>query len=651
MQLRHVVRALSRHHQVDVLVVRRGQQAYVERFGSARVLRVPVAEEGLDACVQTFRRALRRQIGGSDYDVVHCRDGWSGLTALELQSVHHFAMVFDAARSPMTEPPLADLTVATELERSEMSCVRRADMVLAPSEAARHHLSGLIEPAVVHTVPPGVDVNEFDWDEAPDVERPRVLFLGSLAPGRGVRVLLRAMLDVVATVDAELVLAGCGTPEFEESLVTAVEDLGLGDCVRLLGEVEHGDVPALIASAAVCVAPGGLDLEGRPTALYPTKLLEYMACQRAVVAPRRSAITLLLRDGQHGLIFEPGEPGALAEKIVALMTDSALRGRLARAGYELVRRVHTASGTRRELLRAYRWLESQDVVSSRMEASGGTRLGPYKEPEAAGVGTPAGLSAAVAGFEGEAAFSAADDTSSKGYEVGDDVTRVEANPIGADPEYGGADAGASTDEWVLASAGAQAADSAGESEAAPEPGPSIVTSSPADASVPVENRFVAGEVEASAPRPDLERPLVPVTAVLAPPGSVKVSVDPDLGADDDSLTDVARKGLTSAQGAVQAVGGQAPSHRAVSEATTKLIDRDEIDPADTLRAPNSRPGADSAESRAAPTPLPQDTMPTPQPDPKQTLRMTFPPAPTDKSGPQPSRAGSRRESAAEGDGD
>ena len=43
-QLRHVIRALTPHHSVDLLVVREGDQAYVERQGSVRVLRVPTHE-------------------------------------------------------------------------------------------------------------------------------------------------------------------------------------------------------------------------------------------------------------------------------------------------------------------------------------------------------------------------------------------------------------------------------------------------------------------------------------------------------------------------------------------------------------------------------------------------------------------------------
>ena len=46
-QLRHVIKALTPLHSVDLLVVREGEQAYVERQGSVRVLRVPTLSSSL----------------------------------------------------------------------------------------------------------------------------------------------------------------------------------------------------------------------------------------------------------------------------------------------------------------------------------------------------------------------------------------------------------------------------------------------------------------------------------------------------------------------------------------------------------------------------------------------------------------------------
>jgi len=366
-QLSHIIRALARHHAVDVLVVRRGDQAYVERFASARLLRVPVPDGPIRSRIDAFRRALGRQLEGADYDIVHFRDGWSGIPVLEMRERLKYAAVFDAGRSPQGEPAVHDAETASALERDELECATRADLILAATEPARRYFATLVPEDRVRLVPPGVDVDLYDWEAAP-TGAPRILYAGALTPGRGVRVLLRAMLDVAAHSGARLALAGRSTPEFFASLESAVRDLGLTDRVELLGEVPHEDVPALIGSASVCVAPGAVDLGPRPFALYPTKLLEYMACQRPVVAPRRDTVTMLLRDEQHGLLFEPGHPFDLAQKILRLLTDADLRYRIARGWYELVRRAHTASSTRRELRRAYSWLAGTSPWRERFAA-------------------------------------------------------------------------------------------------------------------------------------------------------------------------------------------------------------------------------------------------------------------------------------------
>ncbi len=101
--MRHVIRSLTPFHTVDLLVVREGEQAYVERQGSVRVLRVPTHEADLRAQIQSFQRALKRQLDGADYDVVHCRDSWSCIPVLEARSRLGYAVVYDMTRSPLGE--------------------------------------------------------------------------------------------------------------------------------------------------------------------------------------------------------------------------------------------------------------------------------------------------------------------------------------------------------------------------------------------------------------------------------------------------------------------------------------------------------------------------------------------------------------------
>ncbi|HEX2685891.1 MAG TPA: glycosyltransferase family 4 protein [Kofleriaceae bacterium] len=360
-QLRHVIRALTPLHSVDLLVVREGDQSYVERQGSVRVLRVPTHEADLRSQIQSFQRALKRQLDGADYDVVHCRDSWSGIPVLEARSRLGYAMVYDLARSPLGETtPEPELDA--QYARDEDACLAAADVILAPTPAAVKALQNRGKPERVVLSPPGVDVDRFDWEVPPSGGPPRILYVGSIDPSRGVRVLVRAMASIVREVDARLVLAGSMAPRFDQPLREGIRELGLTDKVEIMGPVDHDQLPTLLSTATVCVVPAAADLTPSPTVVFPTKILEYMACRRAIVAPRRETLANVVENNREALLFEPGDPIDLARKVLRLIGEPMLRDRIAQNAYERVRRDFTASAARRALRAAYHILTERFVV-------------------------------------------------------------------------------------------------------------------------------------------------------------------------------------------------------------------------------------------------------------------------------------------------
>jgi hypothetical protein len=237
-----------------------------------------------------------------------------------------------------------------------------------------------------------------------------VIYAGRIGPGRGIRLLVRAMGLVRARRPVVLVLAGPIDDGFAPLLDEAIAQARLGDSVERLGAIAHGDVPRLLAGAAACVAPASPDEADRPLAGYPTKLLEYMACRRAVVAPRRNAVEEIVRDGVDGLLFEPGDPEDLAAKIARVLDDEALRERVAEAGYERVRARYPASATRRLLLEAYAqllpeltWSPPEPALSApvdglppHQDTTTARRVAASVVLDAAGVGVGLSIAAATA---------------------------------------------------------------------------------------------------------------------------------------------------------------------------------------------------------------------------------------------------------------
>jgi len=354
-ELVQLVRALATRHQVDCLTVKAGELGYVERFHRARMLRVPVgapdAPRGERA--QAFRRAVNRQLDGAEYDVVHARDIVGGDLAVERARELGYKVVFEPTGSEPTASAsgaaAAVVFDAAALER----CERGAHLLIARTRAHRNHLArkGLTERTSL--VVPGCDIDLFDW-ESRVPGPPLVLALGSFAPTRAVRLLVRGFQAVrTAVPDARLLLVGPVAAGFESSLGSALAQLGLAGAVDRAGALDHAEVPRVIARSSVCVTPDVPQGDEAPLAPAPLSLLEFLACRRPVVAPRTSAIEDVIDDGESGLLFSPGDAGDLASKVITLLGDARRAATLAQAGYQKVRALYPASATRRGYLEAY----------------------------------------------------------------------------------------------------------------------------------------------------------------------------------------------------------------------------------------------------------------------------------------------------------
>lgn len=561
-QMKHVIRSLTPFHSVDLLVVREGEQAYVERQGSVRVLRVPTHEADLRSQIQAYQRALKRQLDGADYDVVHCRDSWSGIPVLEARSRLGYAVVYDLTRSPLGETML-DAELDAQYGRDEEACILASDLVLAPTPAAVKALQGRGKPERVLLSPPGVDVDRFDWDEATKSGPPRILYTGSIDPGRGVRVLIRAMAAIVREVDARLVIAGpVVAPKFEAALRDGIRELGLTDKVELLGAVDHDQLPALIATATVCVVPSAASLTPNPAVVYPTKLLEYMACKRAVVAPRRDTVQLVVDGGREALLFEPGDPIDLARKVLRLLGEPLLRDRIAAAGYDRVRRDFTASAARRALRHAYSVIAERfgdqfsaepedDEPKIEMLSDDDFEATVFEEaPQVAAIDTALN----EIGDEGEEVL----DELNSGHTSSNSVVAppppadltMERLPVAPPPVPGASGvsgdgwtqsqlttpAAAAHDDWIVTNV-AQAVrvaddddgDDGDDGGAGADDGTPVEGVSAAPANVmSSENSFVAGEIDVPTPAPEGKTPPVEFTAASKLLGNAEPN-DPDTG--------------------------------------------------------------------------------------------------------------------------
>ena len=197
----------------------------------------------------------------------------------------------------------------------------RADAVIVLTRRlADRLLAGGLDPGRVHVIPSGVDLRLFaraQPDPAPDLPRPRVLFVGRLAAQKGVSTLLEAVPLLRARAAVVLVGDGPRRPALERQ----AGRLGPGR-VRFQGFVPHAEVPAWLAAADVLVLPSIYEELG-------SVLLEAMAAGLPVVASAVGGIPDAL--GAAGRLVPPRDPAALAAAVDEILDDPALAAELAAA--------------------------------------------------------------------------------------------------------------------------------------------------------------------------------------------------------------------------------------------------------------------------------------------------------------------------------
>lgn len=221
--------------------------------------------------------------------------------------------------------------------------IRRSDHNFAASNELAHAVQSLgpsleaevlvngVDAQVFRPVPPSMPVTASASAPASasgsGSRSRRLVVPRRLFPKNGVEFFVRAMPAIAAAgarveIDIDALVVG-GGPE-RERLERLAGELGVGSRIRFLGPRPHDEMPGLLCSGDLAVLPSLVEATS-------VAALESMACGVPVAASNVGGLPQIVDDAVGGL-FEPGDPEALAAKVVALLADPALpeRGRTAR---------------------------------------------------------------------------------------------------------------------------------------------------------------------------------------------------------------------------------------------------------------------------------------------------------------------------------
>ena len=217
-----------------------------------------------------------------------------------------------------------------------------ATALLAVSDGVAEYLEAFPEAhGKIHVVANGVNPDHFPPEQKaslPATDRKFTIgFVGSMKPWHGLAGLLDAFTQLHQRFpETRLLMVGDGAGR--DQLAQEANSRGLANSVHFTGAVAPSEVPGLLASMDVAVAP-----YPKLTNFYfsPLKVYEYMAAGLPVIASRAGQIQQLIESEMTGLLVPPGDVPALTAAMERLRCDPALRRRLGSAGRAKVLRDHT----------------------------------------------------------------------------------------------------------------------------------------------------------------------------------------------------------------------------------------------------------------------------------------------------------------------
>ena len=232
----------------------------------------------------------------------------------------------------------------------ENESLARSVLVRAVSErAAEMAVENGAPPQRVVTIANGVDIRSIPAPAALDrrAHAPVIGWVGTFGPWHGAPLLIQAMARLP---DARAVLVGDGAQRAE--CMALARDLGVSDRIEWTGQLPHDQAIARISACDVLASPH-VPAEGRAFFGSPTKIFEFMAIGRPIVASTWSRSVTCSKTEERRCLCDPGILTTSSQGYaISQQGRTVLRQALGGAARAEAEAHHTWDQRARELLRA-----------------------------------------------------------------------------------------------------------------------------------------------------------------------------------------------------------------------------------------------------------------------------------------------------------
>ncbi len=359
----HNLRGLvNAQHSVHLITPNDGLLPPEDTIDGARVTRISqdLAQNFLARAVH-FGKAVASHLAlHPDYDVVHFRNIWDGFQIAQNKKKYGYRTLFEVNGLPSIELkyhyPGLDSDLLSKIKEQEIATLHLSDAIICPSRVTRDYIASLgLNRKLGTVIPNGVSPSDFSASPLPvrDGRVPVLLYIGTLADWQGLEIVVRSLPKILEQRPVRLQIVGRGRSRQRKMLAKQIRKLGIEDHVIVQPAVPHHEIPALIASADICVAPLGLNDRNVTQGACPIKLLEYMAAGRPMLASNMPIVRELVREDVDALLFSPNDPDDLARQTLALLNDFELSKRLANSASERALSKFTWHESQKKLLKVY----------------------------------------------------------------------------------------------------------------------------------------------------------------------------------------------------------------------------------------------------------------------------------------------------------
>lgn len=220
--------------------------------------------------------------------------------------------------------------------RQFINVYKHLDLITTPTKTAVSLIQNLGLKNPITPISCGVDLDIFNPKNNGSYlkkrfkinsSKPVVLFVGRLDKEKNLDAVIKAFVNVLKSIDAQLVIAGKGKEK--PKLVKLSQKLGIEKNVTFAGFVPEEDLPSFYRIADVFVIASIAELQSIAT-------MEAMASGLPVVATRVMALPELVSDGKNGYLFNDGDIQTLANRLIRILNNRNLQKQMSKHSLKII---------------------------------------------------------------------------------------------------------------------------------------------------------------------------------------------------------------------------------------------------------------------------------------------------------------------------